>query len=756
MTPSAAPGGGDVGEQPSQTDLTGRRKPGQITYVITVSRRHLLPAQMCIHTLRQKSEAPIVVIGNLTRDEAASLQSPRVDYIDERDIDVSGRMPSFAWSEKYREVGWYKQMFYRLSVDRFVESAQAVILDSEVFVFDNWDETRLYDPVSGHPRCFFWIPTDRKPDLDYRLYCGAAYLLRTLPGFENVQEYASGDAFRRHISGVVLFSTANVAELWRRLESETDLAHNLGQLFNHEEGLAFSDHDLYGIAADYGIFEDIVPTVLHNNLLGWYDNHDDPKFALFRQGAMWSMCQRYFDYPTAADYRDFMESTAQALGTRLPGGRAPQVRAPAATLVTDSSGTSRMAATEGEAQRVGGPWVLVLGMHRAGTSAMTGALAELGMTLPPGPDLIRGMPDNPVHYESRALITVNDRILAALGSPWNAPVEPAVGWESEQPVVDFDDTARSTLSRIFPGPGPNVWKDPRNCILLPYWRRLLAEPVVAVFIWRSPLAVATSLQNRDGLSLAHGLALWEHHNRHALEALAGMPVYVISNQALLDDPFGACTAIASWLDEVGISAGGSGRWEVEKAGDVIVPSLSHHRTDDVSDLSPAQLDLVERLRSLEGAHPELERVEMGPVSPWAVAMLDTERRLIHTSARLMTLARGNQDLSDAHNQLIITHSQLAKVSDERLEHIEKLQEVADQRLELVEQLERDAASLGERIAALQLQCDQLAVDRAEWQRRARQADETLGELSSSISWRVTAPLRVIRSLVHGEKENPSQ
>jgi len=395
-------------------------------------------------------------------------------------------------------------------------------------------------------------------------------------------------------------------------------------------------------------------------------------------------------------------------------------------------------------------------MHRAGTSAITGAVAELGMSLPPGPDLIRGMPDNPVHYESKALIEVNDTILATLGGPWSAPMEHPSGWESKQPVINCDDLARSTLSRIFPGPGPSVWKDPRNCLLLPYWQRLLADPVVAILVWRSPLAVATSLQSRDGLSLTHGLALWEHYNRHALEGLVGMPVYIISNEALVDDPRRVCAAIAGWLDEAGISADGSGRWDVDKATDVISPHLFHHRMDDISDLLPAQLDLIERLRSLEGTHSELERVEMGPLSAWASDALDTERRLIHTNARLMTLARGNQVLSDAHDQLIITHGQLTKVSDERFEHINKAQEVADQRLELIERFERDATTLGERIAALERQCKQLAADRDEWQGRARRADETIGQLSSSISWRVTAPLRMIKSVVHGEKDNRSE
>jgi hypothetical protein len=166
-------------------------------------------------------------------------------------------------------------MFFRLSVDRFVDTEQAVILDSEVFVFDNWDESRLYDPDTGNPRCFYWVPAIPKPTIDYRLYRGSAFLLHTLPGLEGALDYASSETYRRHISGVVLFSTANVAELWRRLERETDLERNLDQLFNHQEALAFSDHDLYGIAVDYGLFESVVPTTLHANLLGWYDNLDD-------------------------------------------------------------------------------------------------------------------------------------------------------------------------------------------------------------------------------------------------------------------------------------------------------------------------------------------------------------------------------------------------------------------------------------------------------------------------------------------------
>ena len=95
--------------------------------------------------------------------------------------------------------------------------------------------------------------------------------------------------------------------------------------------------------------------------------------------------------------------------------------------MTDPSGSG----TDGQ-RRVPGPWVIVLGMHRAGTSAITGALAALGMALPPEQDLVRGRPDNPVHYESEALIALNDRILETMGGWWNAPPEVEPGWATSR------------------------------------------------------------------------------------------------------------------------------------------------------------------------------------------------------------------------------------------------------------------------------------------------------------------------------------
>lgn len=291
-------------------------KNNSISYLITVSKQHFLPAQMLILSLRNQTLNPIIVVGNLDHMQSNLIKSLGVKYIDEDDINYKARLPRVEWQEKYREFGWYKQMFIRLCIDTFMETDQVIILDSEVFVFDNWDESRMYDPSSGKPRAFYWVPEKRKPDWDYKMYKGAAFLLSFLPQCKDIMQYADSDNYKRHISGVYLFSTKNIKKLWDILANNTELQENIDTLFNKRDDLSFSEYELYGLAVEYGLFEDEVPTVLHEGLLGWYDNHKEKVFEKFKKNAMWSMCQNYSDFALTPSYLKFINDTAKKLKRR--------------------------------------------------------------------------------------------------------------------------------------------------------------------------------------------------------------------------------------------------------------------------------------------------------------------------------------------------------------------------------------------------------------------------------------------------------
>src|ERR1700691_3651857 len=87
----------------------------------------------------------------------------------------------------------------------------------------------------------------------------------------------------------------------------------------------------------------------------------------------------------------------------------------------------------GPAPTVGGdrpvPGVVVLGMHRSGTSAVSRILNLLGADLGPTQDLLTEY-DNPAgHWESKSLVACTDWILAAFARSWDFPPWLAPGWE---------------------------------------------------------------------------------------------------------------------------------------------------------------------------------------------------------------------------------------------------------------------------------------------------------------------------------------
>ena len=182
-----------------------------------------------------------------------------------------------------------------------------------------------------------------------------------------------------------------------------------------------------------------------------------------------------------------------------------------------------------------GPWVLVIGCHRSGTSAVTAALVALGLHGVDPADRMDRVTSNPEHWESMAASQFNEDLLASLGAAWDAP--PAADAESPlpDPVSGAEDPAR-IMAQAYPEPGPVVWKDPRACLLLPFWRAALPGPLAVIFVWREPLAVARSLHRRDGIPLADGLALWEHYNRCAAVGLQGVDTFVLDYSSVVDDP----------------------------------------------------------------------------------------------------------------------------------------------------------------------------------------------------------------------------
>ncbi|MDO5484254.1 MAG: glycosyl transferase family 1 [Desulfovibrionaceae bacterium] len=184
-----------------------------------------------------------------------------------------------------------------------------------------------------------------------------------------------------------------------------------------------------------------------------------------------------------------------------------------------------------------GRLVLVLGMHRSGTSAMTRSLQCLGVDLC---DSLIGHPCNPkVFFEDTDLCACNKTLLSGLGKEWHSP---DMLDTTALMRMSGDSPGRQALALIqnkTAGRAILGLKDPRMCRLLPFWRPVLAAAgleVHALLALRHPSSVAHSLARRDGMSSEHSHALWLLHTLDALSGSRGLPRMVVDYDMLLAEP----------------------------------------------------------------------------------------------------------------------------------------------------------------------------------------------------------------------------
>jgi hypothetical protein len=189
--------------------------------------------------------------------------------------------------------------------------------------------------------------------------------------------------------------------------------------------------------------------------------------------------------------------------------------------------------------------LLVLGMHRSGTSSFVGLAARLGAAL--GADLLEANEWNPRGYgEHRGVVEIHDRFLAAEGLRWDSPRRPA------QFAGEAADAARAALRELllreFAGAPLFAVKDPRLCRLLPLWIPVLeslgARPA-CVLVARHPVEIAASLARRDGLERSRSHLLLLEHMLPAERETRGFPRSVVLYDELTADWRGVAKRVAA-------------------------------------------------------------------------------------------------------------------------------------------------------------------------------------------------------------------
>ncbi len=171
---------------------------------------------------------------------------------------------------------------------------------------------------------------------------------------------------------------------------------------------------------------------------------------------------------------------------------------------------NQMAETKTEASgTTGRPLVIVAGMHRSGTSAITRMVNLTGFAI--ADDLMAAAEDNERGFwESESLAAYHDRFFEAVDYSYDCarqlPADALTGTAAERLHDRIVDHLQS-----LPQEGGVIVKDPRISLVLPIWLRaadMLGMAPKLIIAVRNPLEVAASLDRRNRFSYQKSLLLW--------------------------------------------------------------------------------------------------------------------------------------------------------------------------------------------------------------------------------------------------------
>jgi hypothetical protein len=262
--------------------------------------------------------------------------------------------------------------------------------------------------------------------------------------------------------------------------------------------------------------------------------------------------------------------------------------------------------------------VIVAGMHRSGTSALTRVLSHCGLGIPR--TLVPADGGNVAgHWESEPVCRFNDRLLARVGLDWISWQRGAADLANQPDYADLVGEGARIILDEFGATGDIVLKDPRFCRLLPFWLDVLAEldigPAIVLAV-RSPQEVARSLKRRNAILTAYGFRAWLRFTLEAERGSRHLPRVIVSFDQLMHDWRGVAMA----LDQC---AGGSMLACTTKAEQAVSAFLSTHLRHFIDDESePSIPGCVARTYAMFSQWRE------GPETAEDHAQLDAIRRAL--------------------------------------------------------------------------------------------------------------------------------
>lgn len=425
--------------------------------------------------------------------------------------------------------------------------------------------------------------------------------------------------------------------------------------------------------------------------------------------------------------------------------------------------------------------IVVLGMHRSGTSAITRGLQALGIELgnrllPP----IEGINDKGF-FEDIEFNAFNIEILEVIKSDWHylSPIE-AIDIETLRRKGYFLRAIELIREKVADTPTFG-FKDPRVAKLLPFWKEVFAHcgfDVRYVIAIRNPLSVVKSLAKRDSFDFEKSYLLWLGHVLSSLSVVEESKHVLVDYDRLMNAPEEELKRIAQYLD-LPIKQGELQRYKSEFL-DKGLRSTVYHLSDLLLDYTcpPLVREIYSTLLDVASDNRQIEDV---PLILWTEEFGRIKSNL-HLADKLFgdisnlnqVVTERNEDITKLDQEIVAKDEEISslthaiKEKDEQLTSLTHAIKEKDERITILtytiaereELISNFSQSEAEKYKAHIHQLEnavfhnELSVQELKLE-LARKGSE-LDSIFKSRSWRITAPCRAIAGLGKRVKNNMRQ
>lgn len=188
------------------------------------------------------------------------------------------------------------------------------------------------------------------------------------------------------------------------------------------------------------------------------------------------------------------------------------------------------------------PGVIILGMHRSGTSIVGGLMNKMGLNA--GGPLIHAAEDNAKGFFERIdVVLQNDYLMKKQGVHYGFHMFKYDHLTAIKDILNDDGSlfreGKKGLNFLNnPQNYPWMLKDPRLCVTFRTWLPFLNFVPAILFTYRHPLDVALSLKKREfeRFAISKTLKLWYVYNRRAIEQSHDLCRITTSHRLVMAQP----------------------------------------------------------------------------------------------------------------------------------------------------------------------------------------------------------------------------